>query len=74
LLWSVVYLVVRNLFALVWLTSCLSNLRTTQRTPRDAAIALACRTAGRSITADEWKTHFPDDAGRATCDQFPLAT
>jgi WD40 repeat protein len=30
-------------------------------------------TAGRNLTADEWKTYFPDDARRATCDQFPLA-
>ena len=42
-------------------------------TNRAALIAHACRTAGRNLTQDEWKTYFPDKGYRKTCSQFSRA-
>jgi WD40 repeat protein len=33
---------------------------------------LACRLAGRNLTQAEWEQFFPNDAYRATCEQYPL--
>jgi WD40 repeat protein len=37
----------------------------------DELIALACRTAGRNLTAQEWQQYFGAEAHRKTCLQFP---
>jgi WD40 repeat protein len=34
-------------------------------------IDLACRTAGRNLTQDEWAQYFPDEPYRRTCPQWP---
>ena len=34
-------------------------------------VPLACRTAGRNLTLDEWKHYFPGEAYRKTCAEYP---
>jgi len=34
-------------------------------------IPLACRTAGRNLSDEEWKLYFPGESYRKTCPQFP---
>ena len=34
---------------------------------------IACSTAGRNLTLDEWASYGPDEPYRATCDQYPTA-
>ena len=40
---------------------------------RATLIARACRIAGRNLTADEWRTYFPDKGYRKTCPGFSPA-
>jgi hypothetical protein len=37
----------------------------------DDLVRLACQTAGRNFTGDEWNKYFPDRNYERTCDQWP---
>ena len=38
----------------------------------DELVDLACRTAGRNLTREEWRQYFPGQEYRKTCEQWPL--
>lgn len=38
----------------------------------DELVDLACRTAGRNLTREEWEQYFPGQGYRQTCEQWPL--
>ena len=41
---------------------------------QDDLMQIACQTAGRNMTEEEWNTHMPEGTDRrVTCDEFPLA-
>ncbi len=39
--------------------------------PRDELVSLACRSAGRNITQEEWRRFFLDEDYHKTCAQWP---
>ena len=41
------------------------------RLRRDGLLDLACRTAGRNLTQEEWRQYLPGDPYRKTCPDFP---